>query len=79
MRQFLADRLPMLLEWRRRYNQDRLVKKCRLAVLPSCRRPSALEILVRDFRIMHRLTRTQNTIELKAVGNVVAKKQRLPW
>ena len=41
-----------------RYNQDRLVKN---AVLPS-----ALEILVRDFRIMHRLTRTQNTIELKA-------------
>ena len=58
MREFLADRLPMLLEWRRRYNQDRLVKN---AVLPS-----ALEILVRDFRIMHRLTRTQNTIELKA-------------
>ena len=43
------------------YSQDRLVKN---AVLPS---RAALEILVRDLRIMYRLTRTQNTIELKAV------------
>ena len=45
-------------------NQDRLTGSSKM---PSCRMPpSALEILVRDFRIMHRLTRTQNTIELKA-------------